>query len=192
MPKIFSKEELIAELKSICQQGWFKSVKKPTNAGAVGNTVEQLLGIKENNLPIPNAAEWELKAQRKNTTSLTTLRHIEPSPRAVKFVSDIFLEKYSWAHKTIPNEMSFRSTTASNRYTDRGFRIIVDREQQKVLFDFNYKEVDKDRHSEWLKSVEKRVGLGQIDPQPYWGFSDLKYLIGAKIKNTLIFLTQLI
>ena len=54
------------------------------------NTLEDLLGIEENNLPIPNAAEWELKAQRKNTRSLTTLFHIEPSPRALKFVPEIF------------------------------------------------------------------------------------------------------
>ncbi|MBI4712618.1 MAG: MvaI/BcnI restriction endonuclease family protein [Planctomycetes bacterium] len=184
MSEIFSKEELIGKLKSICSQGWLKSVKKPSNAGAVGNTLEKILGIKENNLPIPNAAEWELKAQRKNTTSLTTLRHIESSPKAVKFVSSILLPKYGWAHKTIPKEMSFRSTTAGDRYTDRGFKIVVDRKQQKVLFDFNYQKVDKERHSEWLKSVVKRVGLGQIDPQPYWGFNDLKYLIGSKLKNT--------
>ncbi|MBQ5478723.1 MAG: hypothetical protein IIT66_00730, partial [Acetobacter sp.] len=33
---------------------------------------------KENNLPLPNAAEWELKCQRRQTTSLVTLFHIEP------------------------------------------------------------------------------------------------------------------
>ncbi len=42
--------------------------------------LEDLLGIEENNLPIPNAAEWELKAQRANTSALTTLFHIEPQP----------------------------------------------------------------------------------------------------------------
>ncbi|HEY4476814.1 MAG TPA: MvaI/BcnI family restriction endonuclease [Candidatus Paceibacterota bacterium] len=51
------------------------------NAEGIGNTPEDLLVIKENNLSIPNAAEWELKAQRLNSTSLTTLFHIEPSPR---------------------------------------------------------------------------------------------------------------
>lgn len=38
----------------------------------IGNALEDLLGLSENNLPIPNAAEWELKLQRLNSTSLTT------------------------------------------------------------------------------------------------------------------------
>jgi hypothetical protein len=183
MIEILSKEELIEKLKSICNQGWVKSVKSPGNAGAVGNTIEVLLGIKENNLPIPNAAEWELKAQRKNTTSLTTLFHMEPSPQAVGIVSNILLPKYGWAHKSIKNEMSFRSTT-SNKYTDRGFKVVVDKEQEKVLIDFNTQKVDKTKHPEWLKSVEKRIGLKQINPQPYWGFKDLNYKAGTKLKNT--------
>lgn len=80
--KIYTKESLINELRDIRQRGWILSGRHG-NDGAVGNTLEDLLGIEENNLPIPNAAEWELKAQRKNTNSLTTLFHMEPSPRAL-------------------------------------------------------------------------------------------------------------
>lgn len=71
--KIYTKEGLIQEIKSIAAQGWHKSVKETKdirNDGAVGNTLEILLGIKENNLPIPNAREWELKGQRSHTSSL--------------------------------------------------------------------------------------------------------------------------
>ena len=59
----------------------------------VGNTLEDLLGIVENNLPLPNAAEWELKCQRAKTSSLTTLLHSEPSPRAMKLVPSLLLPK---------------------------------------------------------------------------------------------------
>src|SRR4030066_1169933 len=97
-PLIYSKNDLIGKLKEIKKMGWIKT-QRPGNDGAVGNTLEDLLGITENNLPIPNAAEWELKAQRKNTSSLTTLFHMEPSPRALKFVPSIFLLKYGWPHK---------------------------------------------------------------------------------------------
>lgn len=82
-----TKEDLILKIKSIIESGWHKSVKRAINArndGAVGNTLEHLLGIKENNLPIPNAREWELKGQRKHSNSLITLKHIEPSPRAAE------------------------------------------------------------------------------------------------------------
>ncbi len=40
------------------------------------------------------------------------------------------------------------------------------------------------RHKEWLDSVEKRVGLGELNPQPYWGFDDLEHTAGAKLPNT--------
>ncbi len=75
--EIFSKEQLILELRKIKEMGWIKNTR-PRNVGGIGNTLEDLLGIKENNLPIPNAAEWELKTQRVNTSSLTTLFHMEP------------------------------------------------------------------------------------------------------------------
>ena len=61
-PIIYTKQDLISKLKEISQSGWILNARKG-NAGGVGNTLEDLLGIKENNLPIPNAAEWELKCQ---------------------------------------------------------------------------------------------------------------------------------
>lgn len=56
--KIYTKESLINELRGIREKGWIISGRHG-NHGAVGNTLEDLLGIEENNLPIPNAAEWE-------------------------------------------------------------------------------------------------------------------------------------
>jgi len=56
--KLYTKENLIAELHKIAQMGWVENVRHG-NAGGIGNTLEDLLGIEENNLPIPNAAEWE-------------------------------------------------------------------------------------------------------------------------------------
>jgi len=146
-----------------------------------------LLGIKENNLPIPNAAEWELKCQRLETTSLTTLFHMEPSPRAIRFVPQILLLKYGWKHqeagtKYAANEMSFRQTITGTVSSDRGFKVIVDREQRKVLISFDANAVDP-RHTKWLRSVEKRVGLGELSPQPYWGFDDIGHKAGTKLLN---------
>lgn len=71
--KLYTKEELIQAMRKIFERGWQCSVKETRdtrNDGAVGNTLEVLLGIKENNLPIPNARDWELKGQRSHTGSL--------------------------------------------------------------------------------------------------------------------------
>jgi hypothetical protein len=83
--KIYTKETLIEELKKVRDLGFIPNARHG-NHGGIGNTLEDLLGIEENNLPIPNAAEWELKTQRLSTSSLLTLFHIEPSPQALRFV----------------------------------------------------------------------------------------------------------
>jgi len=184
---IYTKEKLIAKFKEIAELGWIEN-RRLGNHGGIGNTLEDLLGIEENNLPIPNAAEWELKAQKKNTSSLTTLFHSEPSPRAIKFVPTILLPKYGWKHQNAgikypETEMSFRQTIHGQSYSDRGFTVVIDRKNEKVLISFNSKKVDK-RHSEWLEVVKKNIGLKELNPQPYWGFDDLRHKAGTKLLNT--------
>ncbi len=182
----FSKEDLIERIEKIREQGWIPNAR-PGNAGGVGNTLEDLLGIEENNLPIPNAREWELKTQRIGTSSLTTLFHMEPSPRALKFVPAVFLPLYGWLHKAAgakypQTEMSFRQTISGSSRSDRGFTVIINRDEEKVKISFNSKAI-AEKHAEWLKSVRKRVGLSELNPQPYWGFTDLFHKAGTKLKN---------
>jgi len=153
----------------------------------IGNILEDLLGIEENNLPIPNATEWELKTQRSKTSSLTTLFHMEPSPRALKFVPKIFLLKYGWPHeqagKKYPtNEMSFRQTISAKGRSDRGFKVEINRNERKVLISFDSNSVAS-HHSNWLKTVSERIGLNELNPQPYWGFDDLFHKAGTKLIN---------
>ena len=102
-PVIYTKQALIEKLKEIAAMGFIPNARRG-NAGGIGNTLEDLLDIKENNLPMPNAAEWELKAQRLNSSSLTTLFHTEPSPRAIRFVPQVLLQKYGWAHQEDGNQ----------------------------------------------------------------------------------------
>jgi hypothetical protein len=184
---IYTKETLIEALRNIRNLGFVQNVRHG-NHGGIGNTLEDLLGIRENNLPIPNAAEWELKTQRLNTTSLTTLFHLEPSPQAIKFVPLILLPKYGWTHqkagsKYPGSEMSFRQTINGNKSSDRGFKVVINEEEQKVLISFNSNLVSS-KHKDWLKSVEQRIGLDEIDPQPYWGFADLAAKAGTKLHNS--------
>jgi len=183
---VFSKADLIKKLQAIKDKGWIKTAR-PGNDGAVGNTLEDLLGIDENNLPIPNAAEWELKARRKSSSALTTLFHMEPSPTGSKIVPALLLPHYGWSHKSAGtkhsiDERRFSLTFSGNRYTDRGFKVVVDRNDKKVKVTFDATKVDA-KHSDWLKRIEKDVGLGELNPQPYYGFNDLMYKAGTKLKN---------
>ncbi len=138
-------------------------------------------------MPIPNAAEWELKCQRSGTSSLTTLFHLEPSPRALRFVPKMLLPLYGWRHELAsirypPNEMSFRQTISGSMRTDRGFQIVVDRASSQIRVSFDASAVDP-RHSEWLHAVATRIGLGELIPQPYWAFTDLYHKAGTKLLN---------
>ncbi|MEW6142519.1 MAG: MvaI/BcnI family restriction endonuclease [Chloroflexota bacterium] len=191
--RTFTKEQLIEAIRRIRDQGWRRSVKRTINTrndGAVGNTLESLLHLKENNLPIPNAREWELKGQRSQSTSLVTLKHIEPSPQAARIVPNLLLPSYGWRHKEAgkkypETEMSFRSTTSAISYTSRGFRIEIDTRMEKLRFIFDPSKANTHDPAiaDWLQSVSRRIGLGPLNPEPYWGFDDLRYAVGAKIKN---------
>jgi len=112
---------------------------------------------------------------------------MEPSPRAVKFVPLVLLPKYGWKHQEAgtrysDEEMSFRQTITGTGRSDRGFQVVVDREQRKVLISFDPDAVDE-RHKDWLETVKNRIGLGELSPQPYWGFDDLGHKAGTKLLN---------
>lgn len=187
--QLISKEELIQKFKEIEAMGWIKvPAKRKKNDGSVGNLLEDLLGIPENNLPIPNAAEWELKAQRAETSSLVTLCHQEPSPRAASLVPNMLLPNYGWAHseagKKYPaDEMSFRATLNASSFTDRGFKVNVNRKEERVEIIFDSSKCDVGKHGAWLNAVNSKVGLGSLPTLPYWGFNDLYTKVGTKLIN---------
>jgi len=186
--KLFTKQSLKAELKEIRNKGWIKSTR-PGNDGGVGNTLEDMLGLPENNLPLPNAGEWEIKGQRADTTSLITLFHMEPSPRACRFVPRILLPNYGWKHskagdKHPANEMSFRQTLTAGQRTNRGFTVLINQEIKRIEISFSYEDVDMNTHGAWLDSVKKRAGLEDLNPRPYWGFTDLYCKAGTKLQKT--------
>ena len=191
--RTFTKDTLKRSLLETRELGWVRSAR-PGNSGAVGNTLEDLLGIEENNLPLPNAAEWELNTQRSDTNSLTTLFHMEPSPRAMKMVSRVLLPNYGWRHDKAgvrypDDEMSFRQTISGVSRSDRGFTVLVNRRRKKIEVSFDSSFVSR-RHAEWLESVKTRAGLGELNPMPYWGFNDLFHKAGTKLHNTFFILAE--
>lgn len=185
--KSISKDELVEKFNEICHKGWIRNYRKG-NDGALGNILEDLLGIPENNLPIPNASEWELKCQRAETKSLLTLFHMEPSPRALGIVPNILCPKYGWlsakaGEKYAEDEMSFRATVNARSYTDRGFKINVNDNERRVEIVFDSSAVDL-RHDAWKASILERVGhLDNFDILPYWGYDDLFHHAGTKLIN---------
>lgn len=186
------KEELLEKLKQIVKKGWVHT-NRSKNDGAVGNTLEDLLGIPENNLAIANTVDWELKTQRKNSGSLVTLFHIDPQPRKPKsVVANFLLPYYGWEHKEAgkkypANEKSFRATLTGNRFTDRGLKVNVNSVARRVEIIFDPSEVDKEAHGDWLKQVLKNHKEKVI---AYWDFDELNKKCVGKIKNTIFIIAD--
>lgn len=64
-------KEFRNRLTAIEKLGYVKS-KRRSNTG-IGYTLETLLGIKENNIKLPDLGKIELKAKRKNVPTLVTM-----------------------------------------------------------------------------------------------------------------------
>jgi hypothetical protein len=178
-----SREELIKRFRELSEEGWIKT-REQFNDGLVGNTLEDYLGIGENNITLPDAGRYELKAQRLDTGSLTTLLHFDPYPRQPKsVVTHILGPIYGWTHETIPGEWSFRVTMYGHGYTNRGFKIVVNEEINKLLVEFNPNEVSPDNR-DWLEEV-LRKNKGKFEPVPYWPLDEIRGRVERKLPNTI-------
>src|SRR5690554_3663430 len=118
----YTTEGLIEKLQNDVIGKWHEE-GRVGNDGSAGNTLEDLLGVEENNLMLPDWGHIELKTKKKEGTSLVTLMHREPQPAAS--VPRLLLS-LGWKHQSAgvrygPNELSFRSTTRANEFSDRGF-----------------------------------------------------------------------
>jgi uncharacterized protein (DUF2249 family) len=182
-----TKQTLIDELLAIRELGWIPSRRNRANAGAVGNTLEDLLGIQENNLPFPDAGEWELKAQRMKTSSLLTLFHMEPSPRIFNIVPYL-LEKYGWEHKEAgrrypKSEKSFRQTLIYRQKTNRGFYVDIDDINRRIIVNFSFDDIEEGLEV-WKTDVLKRsCTTFESSHIPYWSFDDVFHKAELKLGN---------
>ena len=179
---------LRTRLQEIKDMGWVMN-QRPGNVGGVGNTLEDLLGIAENNLQLPDFGAWEIKSQRAKTGALLTLFHFEPKPRNAKIVPRILLPLYGWPHQDAGalypiNERSFRQTINAAAYSDRGFKVNVDWAAERIFISFDYRMID-DRHADWRSSISARVGTDDINPNPYWTFADISKKLRTKINNLM-------
>jgi len=97
--------ELLEKLKTVEKQGYIRTHRVgPTG---IGKTLEDLLGIPENNIPGPNGAMIELKATRKNTKSMITLFTKSPLPEGANAA---LLKKYGYVSRRGNNRKELHTT----------------------------------------------------------------------------------
>lgn len=121
---IVTLDDFIREFTKIKGTGWIQTHRAgPTG---VGKTLEDLLGIPENNLDRPDFGDYELKSCRIGSQSMLTMFTRTPRPAR----STIYLrEKYGYSSSAYDNEAKVLQVTLSaDRFTpiaDTGNRLKI-------------------------------------------------------------------
>ncbi len=102
-------EDFIREFRNIKNLGWITTHRSgPTG---IGKTLEDLLGIVENNADEPDFGDYELKSVRTNATSMLTMFTKTPEPSGS---NGILLEKYGYTSSEVyGNDSKVLHTTLS-------------------------------------------------------------------------------
>ena len=103
--------ELIRRLKKVKELGYVKTHRVGTTG--IGKTLEDLLGIKENNIPSPNALKTELKSARKGGSSMLTLFTKSPSPPRA---NSVLLQKYGYESLKENKRKELHTTVSAVRF----------------------------------------------------------------------------
>lgn len=86
--------ELIKELKKVKEKGFVKTHRSGDTG--IGKTLEDLLGIEENNFAGPDGIDTELKTARKNAASMLTLFTKSPLPPRI---NSVLLKEFGYPDK---------------------------------------------------------------------------------------------
>jgi len=116
--------KLLVRLNEIKSMGFVKT-HRPGKTG-IGKTLEDLLGIKENNVSGPDASRLELKSGRKDVGSMLTLFTKAPRPRKA---NTVILERYGYSSAKRNHKKELHSTVNALTYNrlkgDSGFKIRI-------------------------------------------------------------------
>ena len=119
--------EAIGRLGDICERGYVQSHRRGSTG--VGNTLENLLGIEENNLASPDLHRIELKATRENSNSPITLFTYDRNAWQMSQKSAVT----TYGIKEDSGRINLYFTVTNNE-SDRGFRLRVTPETVDVVY----------------------------------------------------------
>jgi hypothetical protein len=114
-------------LKELSEKGWIKSNR--LHDTGIGKTLEDYLGITENNIALPDFGVMELKSQRIGTPSMMTL--FTKSPEGITNAE--IRRRFGYPDAEFPNVKILHQTICDGKVNAMGFRAKVDTEQNKLL-----------------------------------------------------------
>ncbi len=132
MEAVITYLEIITKLKQIKDMGYVETHR--TGNTGIGKTLEDLLGIKENNVPGPNAAMIELKSARKNTPSMLTLFTKSPLPMSA---NSTLLQRFGYESSRGNERKELHTTVNAVKFNqlkgNPGFKINVEDDKLNLV-----------------------------------------------------------
>jgi hypothetical protein len=126
-------EEFKKELKKIADKGYIESLRSSDTG--IGFTLESYLGIKENNVPFADLGnDIELKAFRKDSTSLLTLFTCEPQPEGGDRDREL-LEKFGYKKRDNLRQKELYCTINSSTFNPQTLKLEVEDDRIKIVSD---------------------------------------------------------
>ena len=156
-------DDFIREYRKICSMGWIKTHRAgPTG---IGKTLEDLLGIQENNIDGPDFGDYELKSCRIGSNSMLTMFTRAPQPSSA---NNYLKEKYGYSSDKYENgDKVLHSTLSAVRFTnvaDTGHQLKVVYDDEKI-------------------SIASELGVEDI----FWSRDTLKQCFEKKYKNKFVY-----
>jgi len=133
--------EFLEKMRGIKKRGFIPSIRKgPTG---IGKTLEELLGIEENNIQGPDFSKYELKATRKGSSSMVTLftKKLEPdsgeklwevygysngSATDRDYKQTTLFKSQKRAVFVPPEERELHNTVCANTPNSQGMKLVID------------------------------------------------------------------
>ena len=139
------------ELQKIKKLGFVPTHR--TGDTGIGKTLEDLLNIKENNIPLHDiAGVAELKAYRKSAKSMLTLFTLEPLPKGGDR-DRMLLDNFGYSKRDNGRSKELHSTLSCKRYNNQSLKLSVSGDKIRV------QGKSKRLNIYWdMESVQKKFG----------------------------------
>ena len=143
-------------LEELNKKGWVKSQRKHDTG--IGKTLEEELGIPENNIALPDFGIMELKSQRINTQSMMTLFTQKPEGTTNTEIR----KRFGYKDKEFPKVKCLRQTIVGGQKNALGFHCEIDRKNDRMIIKKDGIEIGYYPLSFLEKKAVEKIGDGLI------------------------------
>ncbi|MBP1986981.1 MvaI/BcnI family restriction endonuclease [Halolamina salifodinae] len=174
-------DEFVEKLEEIENMGYVKS-HRSGNTG-IGKTLEDLLGIEENNIPGPDAAGVELKSARRDSGSMMTLFTKEPPRGSRELWASSLVEKYGYEDDD--GRPALKVTLYVDEYNNQGFRTVtneegvhIEHEDDGIIATYPLDYLRDTYEEKFPEMVLVEADTQTIDGDEYFWYNEAFYLEG--------------